>query len=90
MNTLFVTYALDDPVISYSKISERLKRYPDWIKLFDRAWIIKTRQSSLKVRDDLVNSIASRGKIVVINITDSAWATFDIDKDFLSWMKENI
>ena len=32
----------------------------------------------------------TRGKIVVINITDSAWATFDIDKDFLSWMKENI
>lgn len=90
MNTLFVTYALDNPVDSYSKISKRLKRYPDWVKLFNRAWIIKTPQSSLKVRDDLVNSIEARGKIVVINITDSAWATFNIDKDFLSWMKENI
>ena len=41
MNTLFVTYALDDAVESYSKISSKLKRYPDWVKLFNRAWIIK-------------------------------------------------
>ena len=46
MNTLFVTYALDDAVESYSKISSKLKRYPDWVKLFNRAWIIKTNKSS--------------------------------------------
>lgn len=26
----------------------------------------------------------------VINITDSAWATYDIDKNLLEWMKGNI
>ena len=68
MNTLFVTYALDDAVESYSKISSKLKRYPD----------------------ELSEVIENKGKIVVINITDSAWATYRIDNDLLCWMKENI
>ena len=90
MNTLFVTYALDDAVESYSKISSKLKRYTDWVKLFNRAWIIKTNKSSRKVRDELSEVIENKGKIVVINITDSAWATYRIDNDLLCWMKENI
>lgn len=90
MNTLLVTYALDDSTESYSKISRRLKRYPDWAKLFNRAWIIKTNKSSRTVRDELSESIEDKGKIVVVNITDSAWAVSNMDNDILTWMKENI
>lgn len=43
-----------------------------------------------KVRDELVEAIEGKGQVVVINITDSAWATYDIDENLLEWMKENI
>lgn len=89
MNTHFVTYTLDDQS-SYTALSSRLKRYPDWAKLFARAWIIKTRKSSKRVRDELIEAIDGNGQIVVINITDSAWATYRINEDMLDWMKENI
>lgn len=67
-----------------------LKQSPDWVKLFNRAWIIKTPRSSRIVRDELDNIIGSRGRIVVIDITDSSWATAQVDKDILMWMKRNI
>lgn len=90
MNTFLVTYTLDDSSESYTKISTRLKRFPNWAKLFARVWIIKTARSSKRVRDELVDVIEGKGKIVVINITDSAWATYSIDENILEWMKENI
>ncbi len=89
MNTYFITYTLDDQS-SYTVLSRRLKRYPDWAKLFARAWIIKTTKSSKRVRDELIEAIDSKGQIVVINITDSSWATYRIDEDMLDWMKENV
>lgn len=90
MNTFLVTYTLDNSSESYDDISARLKRYPNWAKLFARVWIIRTSHSSKRVRDELVDAIESRGRIVVVNITDSAWATYRINEDMLDWMKENI
>lgn len=90
MNTLFITYKLEDNANDYPQLSVRLKNFPDWVKLFNRAWIIKTSKSTKSVRDELDDIIGSRGKIVVINITDSPWATAQIDEDVLLWMKRNI
>ena len=89
MNTYFVTYTLDDQS-SYTTLSMQLKQYLNWAKLFGRAWIIKTTRSSKRVRDELIEAIDGKGQIVVINITDSAWATYRINEDMLDWMKENI
>lgn len=90
MNTFLVTYTLDDSTESYDSISSRLKRYPNWAKLFARVWIIRTSHASKRVRDELSDAIEGKGKIVVINITDSAWATYRIPDNMLDWMKENI
>ena len=55
-----------------------------------RAWINQYISFFKKVRDELVEAIEGKGQVVVINITDSAWATYDIDENLLEWMKENI
>lgn len=89
MNTYFITYTLDNEA-SYTALSNRLKRYPNWAKLFARAWIVQSYRSSKRVRDDLFEAIEGKGQVVVINITDSAWATYRIDENILGWMKENI
>lgn len=90
MNTLFITYSLDDYGETYDKIRARLKRYPNWAKLFARTWIIRTTHSSRRVRDTLSDVIEGKGHIVVVNITDSAWATYKVDESVLEWMKENV
>lgn len=90
MNTLFITYKLEDNTNDYPRLSARLKNFPDWVKLFNRAWIVKTSKSTKRVRDELDDIIGSRGAIVVINITDSPWATAQINEEILLWMKRNI
>lgn len=90
MNTFFVTYSLDDYGETYNKIQSRLKRYPNWAKLFARTWIIKTSRSSRRVRDELSEVIDGKGHIVVVNITDASWATYKVDESVLDWMKENV
>lgn len=90
MNTFLITYTLDNSTESYNKISSQLKKYPNWAKLFARVWMIKTSRSSKRVRDELSDAINGKGKIVVINITDSAWATYNINDNVLKWMKDNI
>jgi len=90
MNTFLITYTLDNSTESYNKISSQLKKYPNWAKLFARVWMIKTSRSSKRVRDELSDAINGKGKIVVVNITDSAWATYNINDNVLKWMKDNI
>lgn len=90
MNTYLVTYTLDNSDESYPKISTRLKLYPNWAKLFARTWVIKTSRSSKHVRDELAEAIEGKGKIMVINITDSAWATYKMDDKLIDWLKSNV
>lgn len=90
MNTYLVTYTLDNSDESYPKISARLKRYPNWAKLFARTWVIKTSRSSKRVRDELAEAIEGEGKIIVINISDSAWATYKMDDRLIDWLKSNV
>lgn len=90
MNTLFITYSLDDYGETYDKIRSRLRRYPNWAKLFARTWIIKTSHTTRRVRDELNNAIEGKGHIVVVNITDAAWATYRVDESVLEWMKDNV
>lgn len=90
MNSFLVTYKLDNSTESYDDISSRLKNYPTWAKPFARTWIIRTSHSSKRVRDELADAIEGKGQIVVINITDSAWATYRINDTMLDWMKKNV
>lgn len=90
MNTLLVTYQLDNSNETYVLIRDRLKEFPNWAKPFPKVWIIRTSYSAGKVRNLLSSVISEKGAIIVINITDCNWATFKIDDDILAWMKENI
>lgn len=90
MNSLFITYLLDDTSESYDKISTQIKQYDDWAKVFSRAWIVRTNKSSRRVRTELSDAIDGHGEILVINITDSAWASFRLDMGINEWMKTNV
>lgn len=67
-----------------------MKSFPNWAKLFQRAWIIQTTKSTRQVRDELAEVIENKGKIVIINITNSGWATCEIERKVVQWMKGNV
>lgn len=85
-----ITFKLDDSPALYPLISQELKKFSNWAKLSKSMWIIRSPYSSSKVRDILSKTIDRKGEIIVINITDAAWATHRIDKKITEWMKENV
>ncbi len=90
MRTYLITYLLDDSSTTYSKISSSIKKYPNWAKVFARTWLITSKDRPSEIRDNLSSSIDGEGKILVIEITSSAWASYSIDKIITSWIKENL
>lgn len=89
MNTIIISYRLDSEA-PYQELRNRIKKYPNWARLFQDVWIIKTRTNVRDIRDDLEDAIHGMGEIFVANITGSAWATYRIDKDLTNWLHENI
>lgn len=90
MKTYLITYQLDNTNVDYSNLSRRIKRYPNWAKIFQRTWIIKTRHNQERVRDELSEAINGAGRILVVDISFSNWAGNRLNDEAINWMKENI
>lgn len=90
MKSYIVVYQLENSSNDYSKISEKLKSYSGWAKPFDRTWLIKTDKSAVEIRNELASSIERRGSIMVIRISEAAWATSRVQTNINDWMHENV
>lgn len=90
MKTYLITYQLDNSNNDYSLISRRIKSFPNWAKIFQRTWIIKTNRNIIRVRDILTESINDAGRILIVDITSSDWAGNHLTDEVTDWMKENV
>lgn len=90
MKTFLIVYKLNDYKTDYSIISEKIKSYSNWAKPFDRTWLINTDRSAVEIRDGLAASINRRGRILVIDVSGSAWATSMVDNKVNDWMHKNV
>lgn len=90
MNTLLITYQLCDYKTLYPIISQKIKGYPNWAKPFSRVWLIKTYQTASDVRSELSSLIPGNNKLLVINVSGRAWASYHLGSDVVEWMKGEI
>ena len=90
MNTLLIIYQLSNSKETYPILSKKIKSYPNWAKLMPRVWMIKTKLSTGDVRSELSGLIPGDNVILVINVTDRAWASYHLESEIVSWMKENV
>lgn len=90
MKSKLIIYKLDNFKTDYQLISDKIKLYPDWVKLMERTWIIKTKKSSKTIRTELTAEIENRGKIFVIDVTGMPWSSYSLDKGATEWLKENL
>ena len=89
MKTYMVGYDLRRPGQDYSSLIDALKAYPNWWHNLDSTWVIKTNDSAVAIRDNLVRHIDQNDKLLVAALTgESAWYGFNSDGD--SWLSQNI
>ena len=90
MNTLLIVYKLSNSKETYKVLSEKIKTYPNWAKLMPRVWLVKTPLSTKDVRSELSQIVPGDNVILVVNVTNRAWASYHLEPEIVSWMKENM
>ena len=66
-----------------NQLVDEIKKQGSWARLTGNSWCIKTdSRNTAEIRDNLT-------RIFVVNMTDSAWASFAIPKEVTNWIKDN-
>lgn len=90
MKTRLVIYQLKDSSEDYSLVLNYIKTFPKWAKPMNRCFLVKSKKRTSEIRDELKRVIHNGGKVMVLDITDSAWATSGVNMTVTSWIKENL
>ena len=68
-----------------------IKEYGSWARICSNSWCIKVSdKTAADVRDSLSDRIPLQNtdRLLVVNITNSAWASYYLPKDVAEWLKE--
>jgi len=92
MNTFLISYDLGVPetISDYRILTEYIKSYRSWAKPLQSVWLIKTSKSVAQVRDEIKLRIDSNDKVLVLNVTGTSWATYNVSQKVTDWMKDNL
>lgn len=89
MKELLIVFEADTQELR-NQIVDTIKKQGSWARLGSNFWCVKTdSRNTAEVRDALKAVLGdSEGRIFVVNITDSAWASFAIPKEVTNWVKD--
>lgn len=92
MNIFLISYDLGLPETydDYKILIQYIKSYLTWAKPLQSVWLIKTNKAVSQVRDEIRDRIDANDKVLVIDITKTGWATFNVSKEVTDWMKNNL
>lgn len=92
METYLVSYDLGIPETSedYKKVINYIKSFPSWAKPLYSVWLVRSNISAAQIRNDLSKLIDSNDRILVIRVTNTEWASWNISKDVTDWMYKNL
>ena len=90
MSCYLITFQIDDSV-SYDAIAAKIRTNPKWARVMRNVWIIQTELKMTDVRESISVIIGNnRGSVMVMEVSNAAWATYSVDKEITDWMKNNI
>ena len=89
MNIFLIIFQSDEEDVR-NRLIERIKGLGSWARISCSAWCIKSDyKNTVDIRDSLKGLlINNNGRLMVLNISDSAWASYSVPKEVTSWLKE--
>ncbi len=89
MNTFLISFSLNNEELQQNILKE-IQSFDMWARVLPYTWILKSPETAGEIRTKLSSSINGDGKILVMRITNTSWATYDILKEVTDWMKQNV
>lgn len=88
MSRFLVTFEIEDEL--RPSLIEQLKRLGSWARITANTWcVMSDDKNTVIIRDVLKKAVGDNGRLFVVNITDSAWASYCIPKEVTDWLKDN-
>lgn len=88
MSRFLVTFEIEDEL--RPSLIEQLKRLGSWARITANTWcVMSDDKNTVIIRDALKDAVGENGRLFVVNITDSAWASYCIPKEVTDWLKDN-
>lgn len=89
MKIFLILFQSDDEDVR-NQLVERIKGLGSWARISNSAWCIKSDcKNTVDIRDSLKSLLTNNNeRLMVLNITDSAWASYYIPKEVTTWLKE--
>lgn len=91
MNIYLITFFADG-VERESQLVSHIKDYGIWARLTNTTWCIKVADTTtVAIRDNLNSKLPlqQNERLMVIQITDSSWASYNMPKSVVEWLKED-
>lgn len=91
MNIYLIAFQMADNNRSLQMINN-IKEYGLWARITSTTWCIKVAdKTTAEIRDNLnsKSSLQSNERLMVVNITNSPWASYYLPKDVADWLKES-
>ncbi len=88
MSRLLVTFEVEED--SRNTVIEQLKNLGSWARITANTWCVTSDdKNTVMIRDALKEAVGVYGRVFVVDITDSAWASYGIPKEVTNWLKGN-
>lgn len=90
MSVFIVTFGLTTNA-NNSNVITAIKSEVFWVKISDTVWFVKSDKDRVELRESIFETARiDLSYLMVIDISNSAWATYGVDQDITTWMKKNI
>lgn len=90
MSVFIVTFGLTENAVNTNVITA-IKNEVYWVKISENVWFVKSDKDRVELRESITeNAINDLSYLMVISVSNSPWATYGVDQDITTWMKNNI
>ena len=90
MSIFLITFQMSSEARNNEMI-KAIKMDGPWARITDTTWCVKAENTTTsEIRDKLNNRVQLNNteKLFVVNITNSAWASYYLPKEVADWLKE--
>jgi hypothetical protein len=86
----WVNYDLNKSGQDYTKLIEYLKSHQSWAKPLKSSFFVKTTLTTSSLMDGIRQRIDTNDVVVVVEVTDQTWTSYNVPKDVSDWMKTEL
>lgn len=78
MNLYLISFDLKAPGRNYQPVYDYIATFGDTIKPLQTVYLVKTYKTATQVRNDLNAIVDNNDQVLVITISTTAWATYNL------------